>query len=415
MIELNNQELKKFIEEKFKVSSQKIPFYIKWITMYKKFMVHSGVVGDNQYSFILSLQSQYQDWQVKQAEKAVTIYLSFTRKNKKSDKKNQTNNDLNWKIIIARMKEELQLQNKSLQTERTYIYWVKKLITYSSKEMPASITQDDVKAFLSYLVIEKSIALSTQKQCFNAILFLFRHILDKKIKNLDSVVRSRVKRRLPVVLSREEITAVFNFLDNPYKLMAEIIYGGGLRLSECLKLRIKDIDFQNNILTLRSGKGDKDRQTLFSQNTTLKLKEHIQKSRKLYEDDRLDYQPGVELPKALERKYPNAGKEWGWFWVFPSAKLSVDPRSGIVRRHHLYQSSLQKYFKAALKQTEIVKTASIHTLRHSFATHLLEDGYDIRTIQELLGHSEISTTMIYTHIANRNKLGVISPMDKLDQ
>ena len=195
--------------------------------------------------------------------------------------------------------------------------------------------------------------------------------------------------------------------------MAEIIYGGGLRLSECLKLRIKDVDFQNYILTIRSGKGDKDRRTLLSQKTAYSLKEHIQKSRKYYEDDRFDNHPGVELPKALERKYPNAGKEWRWFWVFPSAKLSVDPRSGIVRRHHLYQSSLQKYFKAALKETGIVKNASIHTLRHSFATHLLENGYDIRTIQELLGHYEIYTTSIYTHIASRNKLGVISPMDKL--
>ena len=196
--------------------------------------------------------------------------------------------------------------------------------------------------------------------------------------------------------------------------MAAIIYGGGLRLSECLKLRIKDIDFQNNILTIRSGKGDKDRQTLLSDKVLLALKEHIQNIKKYYEDDRFEDRPGVELPKALNRKYPNVGKEWAWFWVFPSAKISVDPRSYIVRRHHLYSSSLQKSFKTSLQRSGIAKNASIHTLRHSFATHLIENGYDIRTIQELLGHSDISTTMIYTHIASHNKLGVLSPMDKLD-
>lgn len=324
------------------------------------------------------------------------------------------------------MKEELRLQNKSLQTEHSYIHWVKRFGKYTCYKIPGSVNQDDVKAFLTYLAVERSVALSTQKQAFNAILFLFRHILDKKILNLESVTRSKVKRRLPLVLSQDEIAVILKQLQNPYRLMAAIIYGGGLRLSECLKLRIKDIDFQNNILTIRSGKGDKDRQTLLSDKVLLALKEHIQNIKKYYEDDRFEDRPGVELPKALDRKYANAGKEWAWFWVFPSAKISVDPRSYIVRRHHLYSSSLQKSFKTALQRSGIAKNASIHTLRHyaelcrirhkrhSFATHLIENGYDIRTIQELLGHSDISTTMIYTHITSHNKLGVLSPMDKLD-
>ena len=231
---------------------------------------------------------------------------------------------------------------------------------------------------------------------------------------MDSVARSKVRKRLPLVLSQIEIVEIIKHLENPYKLMAEIIYGGGLRLSECLNLRIKDIDFEKNILTIRSGKGDKDRQTLLSKKASFALKEHIQQIRHFYEDDRFEENPSVELPKALERKYPNAGKEWAWFWVFPSAKISIDPRSFITRRHHLYSSSLQKYFKEALRKSGIPKNASIHTLRHSFATHLIENGYDIRTIQDLLGHSNISSTMIYTHVASRNKLGVISPMDKLD-
>ncbi len=410
----DEEKLKLFIEEKFKVSSYRSPFYISWIKKFTTYVEHSDSKANIQDAFITSLDIKYPDWQVEQADKAITIYLSFLRTNGNSRQKNKAKDNSTWKNIIFNMREEIRLQNKSLQTERSYIYWVKKFSDYSSYKEPESVNQDDVKAFLTYLAIEKSVAISTQKQSFNALLFLFRHIFDKKILNLDSVIKSRVKKRLPLVLSQLEIVEIIKHLNNPYKLMAEIIYGGGLRLSECLNLRIKDIDFQNNILTIRSGKGDKDRQTLLSKKSAFALKEHIQQIRHFYEDDRFENRPGVELPKALERKFPNAGKEWTWFWVFPSAKISIDPRSYIARRHHLYSSSLQKYFKEALRKSKIPKNASVHTLRHSFATHLLENGYDIRTIQELLGHSDISTTMIYTHIASRNKLGVISPMDKLD-
>ena len=410
----NNQMLKEFIITRFKISPHKLPFYFKWMKMFNHFAESNGSSDNIQEKFIKSLGTQYPDWQVEQADKAVSIYLSFIGKNNKARTKKTFEDNSVWNSVIFNMKEELRLQNKSLQTEHSYIHWVKRFGKYTCYKIPGSVNQDDVKAFLTYLAVERSVALSTQKQAFNAILFLFRHILDKKILNLESVTRSKVKRRLPLVLSQDEIAVILKQLQNPYRLMAAIIYGGGLRLSECLKLRIKDIDFQNNILTIRSGKGDKDRQTLLSDKVLLALKEHIQNIKKYYEDDRFEDRPGVELPKALDRKYPNAGKEWAWFWVFPSAKISVDPRSYIVRRHHLYSSSLQKSFKTALQRSGIAKNASIHTLRHSFATHLIENGYDIRTIQELLGHSDISTTMIYTHIASHNKLGVLSPMDKLD-
>ena len=410
----DEKKLKLFIEEKFKVSSHKIRFYIYWIRMFNNYAAKLESTDNIPDKFINSLNSKYPKWQIEQAEKAVTIFLSFIRKNDSANSKIRIKDNTNWKNIIFNMKEEIRLQNKSLQTEKSYIYWAKKFSEYTCHKAPVNIDQEDVKAFLTYLAVEKSVAISTQKQAFNAILFLFRHILEKKILNLDSVARSRVKKRLPLVLSQLEIVEIIKHLKNPYKLMAEIIYGGGLRLSECLNLRIKDIDFENNILTVRSGKGDKDRQTLLSKKAANSLKEHIQQIRKYYEDDRFEERPGVELPKALERKFPNAGKEWAWFWVFPSAKISVDPRSYIARRHHLYSSSLQKYFKEALRKSGIPKNASIHTLRHSFATHLIENGYDIRTIQDLLGHSNVSTTMIYTHVASRNKLGVISPMDKLD-
>jgi len=406
--------LEKFIVNKFKVSSNKLPYYIQWIRKYLLFADQDGLTDDIQSRFINTLSSKYFDWQVKQADRAITIYLSFVKKKENSGKNSKSKNNSDWGKVIFNMKEEIRFQNKSLQTEKSYIYWVKKFGEYTCHKIPYSVDQEDVKAFLTYLVVEKYVAISTQRQAFNAVLFLFRHILKKQINNLDFVAHSRVKKHLPLVLSQKEIAEIIKYLTNPYKLMTEIIYGGGLRLSECLNLRIKDIDFTNNILTIRSGKGDKDRQTLLSRKAGTSLKDHIQDTRKYYENDRLEDSPGVALPRALEWKYPNAGKEWAWFWVFPSAKLSVDPRTYISRRHHLYPSSLQKAFRGALRNSGIPKNASIHTLRHSFATHLIESGYDIRTIQDLLGHSDVSTTMIYTHVATRNKLGVISPIDNLE-
>jgi len=411
----DNRLLEEYIKSRFKVSTHKIPFYIRWINLFKEYSAHSYSKKYNPDNFLKHLQSQYQGWQIVQAKKAIGIYQTFIRKNMRMTKQINVKERSKWENTILETREELRFQNKSLKTERTYLYWIKKFASYLSIAMPENISQCDVKAFLTYLAVERSVSFSTQKQAFNALLFLFRHILDKKIDNLNFTNHSKIRRRLPVVLTKKEISKIFKLLVYPYRLMVEIIYGGGLRLSECLKLRIKDVDFQNHILTIRSGKGNKDRQTILSQTTAVKLKEHIIKSRKYYEKDRFENRPGVELPFAYERKHLYAGKEWAWFWVFPSAKLSIDPRTKIVRRHHLYESSLQKHFKSALRKTQIAKNASIHTLRHSFATHLLENAYDIRTIQELLGHSNVSTTMIYTHIANRNKLGVVSPVDELGE
>ncbi len=405
-------ELQRFIEKQYKVSSYRSPYFLNWIKMYLEFKESSSLENPEE-GFFKELDDKYIDWQVDQAERAVNIYQSYTRKINIKSSGSSNDAKIAWREIISAVKYELRLQNKSQQTERSYLYWIKKFSNYTGSLDPLKVDQSDLKSFLTYLAVERSVAVSTQKQSFNAILFLFRYILDKKIDNLESVTKSRAKKRLPIVLSQTEIVSIINLLENPYRLMAEIIYGGGLRLSECLNLRIKDIDFENKILTIRSGKGDKDRQTLLSAKAAVSLKEHIQKIRIYFEDDRYEKRPGVELPKALERKFPNAGKEWAWFWVFPSAKISVDPRSYIARRHHLYSSSLQKAFKGALQKSGIPKNASVHTLRHSFATHLIENGYDIRTIQDLLGHANVSTTMIYTHIASRNKLGVISPMDNL--
>ncbi|MCG8480092.1 MAG: integron integrase [Spirochaetales bacterium] len=270
-----------------------------------------------------------------------------------------------------------------------------------------------VRSFLTHLAVERSVATSTQRQAFNAVLFLYRHVLKRDIHSLRSAVFARAKQRLPVVLSRRDIELIFSCMKPPYLLMARLIYGSGLRLSECLALRIKDLNTNEGTITVRSGKGGKDRITVLPKSLVPELREYGRSVRALFDQDRALGNPGVPLPGALAAKYPNAGTEWGWFWLFPSQRLSVDKRTGAAGRYHAYPSSLQRAFHQAVVAARITKRASIHTLRHSFATHLIEVGYDIRTVQELLGHNDVSTTMIYTHVATRNNLGIISPMDRL--
>ena len=371
----SEEMLRSFIDERFKVSSHKIPHYLRWISKYITFSENAPSTLNTREEFLKYLGSRYPAWQAEQAEKAMTIYQSFIRKEKnKHPYTKKTLDNTVWKNVILNMQNEMRLQNKSLQTERSYLYWANDFRRYSGSVCPNALSQDDLKAFLTYLAVERSVAIATQKQAFNAILYLFRHVLDKPITDLDCVIRSKQPHRLPLVLSLKEVSEIIRPMEHPYRLMTEIIYGGGLRLSECLRLRIKDVDFQNTILTVRSGKGDKDRQTLLSEKVLSVLKNHVRDVRKYYEDDRFHDRPGVELPRALERKYPNAGKEWAWFWVFPSARISVDPLSNIARRHHLFTSSLQKAFKKALRSSGIAKNASIHTLRHYAECRIMPSG-----------------------------------------
>ncbi len=410
------RKLSSYLKEKYWVRSDKIPYYLRWIRMYIAFSEKVPAKSNALSSFIGDIGSRFPAWQVEQAERAVAMYLSFIREDKEGPPSvAKLPYKLAWQHVILNMEKELRLRNKSLQTERSYLYWVKNFRRFLGSVPPQVLQEKNLKDFLTYLAIERSVAIATQKQAFNAILFLFRYVLNKQVHDLYSVVRSRKPRRLPLVLSPQELNEITGHLRHPYKLMSEIIYGGGLRLSECLKIRIKDVDFKNKVLTVRSGKGEIDRQTLLPEKIIPNLRNHIHGIRIYFEDDRLHNRAGVELPHALEKKYPNAGKEWAWFWVFPSARISVDPRSGVARRHHRFPSSLQKAFKDAVRTSGLAKNTSIHSLRHSFATHLVENGYDIRTVQELLGHSDVSTTMIYTHVASRNKLGVISPIDMLDR
>jgi integron integrase len=276
---------------------------------------------------------------------------------------------------------------------------------------PFLLDSRHAKDFMTHLAVEHKVAASTQNQAFNAILFLFRHALDKEIEGIADAIRAKKTRRLPVVLTKRETLMLFDKMTGTNLLMAKTIYGAGLRLRECVQLRVKDIDFERNAITVRSGKGDKDRETVLPESLKKDLETHLKKIRKVYDKDREDKVPGVQLPEALERKYPNAGKEWAWFWVFPSHKLALAPRTNIIRRHHVFPDSIQRRIKRAAISARLSKRITVHTLRHSFATHLLENGYDIRTIQDLLGHSDLRTTMIYTHVVSKNKLGVVSPLD----
>lgn len=314
-----------------------------------------------------------------------------------------------WPKLQTAMQRRIRLRHLSYQTERSYLAWLKQFGGFVGKA-PRRLGRADVEAFLTHLTVEGQISVSTQNQAFSALVFLFRHVLHQELEGVDAL-RARPRRRLPVVLSQAEVQCVVSHLPERFAFMARFLYGAGLRLQECLELRVKDVDFDRGILTVRSGKGDKDRRTVLPESLRSDWARHVRSIRALHAQDRQNDLPGVALPLALERKYPNAGKEWSWFWAFPATTHSMDPRSRIIRRHHQHPSAFQKHFRTAVQTAGIGKPASIHTLRHSFATHLLEAGTDIRTIQELLGHKDIKTTMIYTHVAIKNRLGVRSPLD----
>jgi len=396
-----------------KVPERYRPWYIKWIEQYRIHVsrLPKDIMESPADSYLDSLQGRLQAWQIKQAAEAVRLYHNFL--GGKESQPKRTGKLGSWENALALLKSELRVQNKSYSTEKTYLHWANDFSKWVTSKPLEDLNDDDVRGYLTFLSTRRGISFSTQKQAFIALLFFFRHVLSKEVRGLDSVVRGHAYKKLPVVLSREEIKTVFGCLKGEYLLMCRLIYGGGLRLSECLGLRIKDLNLEENSITVRSGKGNKDRLTILSRSIVTELQKHLVRTRLLYEEDRRENRPGVPLPFALDRKYPNADKEWSWYWVFPSYRISVCPRTGKAGRYHVYPSSLQKSFHAALKKSGVSKHAGIHALRHSFATHLIEDGYDIRTVQELLGHSNVSTTMIYTHVATKNKLGVISPADKL--
>jgi integron integrase len=299
----------------------------------------------------------------------------------------------------------------SIRTEEAYVDWIKRYIFFHGKRHPQEMGERELEEFLNDIAVKKKVAASTQNQALSALVFLYREVLGKEIAWLDNLERAKQPERLPVVLTETEVRHVLAHLEGRNWLLASLLYGAGLRLMECLRLRIKDIDFEYRQITVRDGKGQKDRVTMLPESLAEMLKHQLQKVGILHQQDLAAGHGDVYLPFALERKYKNANREWGWQYVFPAANLSRDPRSGKVRRHHVDEKSLQRAVKRAVEAARISKPATCHTFRHSFATHLLRNGYDIRTVQDLLGHKDVSTTMIYTHVLNRGGRGVRSPLD----
>ena len=308
----------------------------------------------------------------------------------------------------------LRTRHYSRKTEKAYVGWIRRFILFHGKRHPREMGAAEITRYLSSLATAGRVAASTQNQALSAILFLYRDVLGTDLPWLDEIVRARRPTRLPVVLTRDEVRAVIRQLHGPPRLMAILMYGSGLRLLECARLRVKDLDFARRQLIVRAGKGDKDRVTTLPAIIAADLTRHMETVKRQHEHDLAHGSGWVELPWALGRKYPNAGHEWAWQWVFPATRFYVDRETGQRRRHHLHESVLQRAFKEAVRRTGIAKPATCHTLRHSFATHLLEDDRDIRTVQELLGHRDVSTTMIYTHVLNRGPSGVRSPADQMD-
>jgi integron integrase len=313
--------------------------------------------------------------------------------------------------LLDQVREVIRIKRYSIRTEEAYVQWIKRFILFHDKRHPRDMGPEEIRQFLTHLAMTRRVAASTQNQALSAILFLYKSVLQQDIGWIDEIVWAKKPKRLPVVLTREEVKAVLQHLSGPTWLMASLLYGAGLRLSECLRLRVKDVDVAYHQITVRDGKGAQDRVTMLPERLKESLQAHLHTVQQLHQRDLEDGFGNVYLPDALAIKYPNASRDWAWQYVFPAARRSRDPRSGTIRRHHVMPLVLQRAVKAAVRQTGIAKAASCHSFRHSFATHLLENGADIRTVQELLGHKDVKTTMIYTHVLHRGGPGTRSPLD----
>jgi len=314
--------------------------------------------------------------------------------------------------LLDRVRWHLRVKHYSIRTETAYVDWIRRFILFHKKRHPDDMTEEQIGVYLTHLAVNQHVSASTQNQALSALLFLYQQVLDRKLAFIPGVERVRRPPKVPVVLTPEETRSVLAQIRGDYRLMAELLYGSGMRLMEAVRLRVKDIDFGYNHITVRDGKGMRERVTLLPQSLKKPLQSHLDRVKELHQQDLLRGAGNVYLPFGLRRKYPNAQRAWSWQYVFPAAKPSLDPRSGETRRHHVLEKNLQNAVKIAVRKTGVSKAASCHTFRHSFATHLLESGSDIRTVQELLGHKDVSTTMIYTHVLNKPGLGIQSPLDR---
>ncbi len=315
--------------------------------------------------------------------------------------------------LLDRARLALQARHYSSRTGEAYVAWIKRFIFFHGKRHPVDMGEPEINAFLTHLAVKERVSASTQNQALSALLFLYRHVLGRELGDFGEVIRARKPMRVPVVMTRQEVKAVLAQLKGGKWLMASLMYGAGLRLMECLQLRVQDIDFGRKEMTVRDGKGAKDRVTMLPVSLKKPLQDHLRNVKAIHEKDLIDRWGRVQMPDALDRKYPNAPTDWRWQWVFPQENRWKNEKTGEQGRHHVHESIVQKAVTQAVRDAGLTKRATCHTFRHSFATHLLEDGYDIRTVQELLGHKDVRTTMIYTHVLNRGGRGVKSPMDTL--
>lgn len=318
-------------------------------------------------------------------------------------------------VLQDRARLVLNTRHYSRKTAKAYLHWIGKYIEFHAPASPRVLREDAVNSFLSYLATERNVAASTQNQALSALLFFYKKVLGEPLNHVDGVIRAKKPKRVPVVLSRKEARTILSLLDGVPLIVCQLMYGAGPRLFEALSIRVKDIDFDRGEITIRDGKGQKDRVTMLPDSLTEPLKEHLRLVKRQHEEDLAKGLGRVPMPSALARKYPNADREWGWQWVFPATSHFVHKETGVKHRHHLHESVIQKAVRAAVIRSGINKHAVPHTFRHCFATHLLESGYDIRTVQELMGHSDVRQTQIYTHVLNRGGHGVKSPLDKLDE
>lgn len=428
--------------EENRVRPDRSSFYVKWAQAFVDFRPGKKLrdrTAEDIRSFLEDLRnrSRIEEWHVEQAEHSLKVlYERFlpgyapvhVRASRPSDplmekKQGTESNRFRDRVIpgevdrlfspsLQALKTEIRGTHYSIRTETAYLDWVPRFIAFHGYADPKSMEGTvEVKEYLDFLAVEREVAASTQNQALNALVFFFNNAVKKPFGEMETFVRAKRPQRLPEVMTREEVQALLAQMEGITARMAGLMYGGGLRLMECLRLRIKDIDFARHQILVRDGKGQKDRVTMLPDRFADPLRKHLEAVKIVYDGDRAQGSAEVVIWPALARKYPNAGREWIWQYVFPAKSLSVDPRSGKVRRHHIHESSIQKAVKDAALRAGVCKKVGGHTLRHSFATHLLEAGYDIRTVQELLGHADVSTTMIYTHVLNRPGLSVKSPAD----
>lgn len=415
---------KYLISHKF-VSEKNAPYHAYWVSKFLGFSNNNKELSQDLLSrkFLNHLNSQKDiaGWQIQQAEQALRLYVEHFLKGIIPApylgplQKEKIHSNLPQ--TLNKMREAIRIKHYSYKTERSYIDWVKRFYDYvlniKKKGIYNSFDSSDVRDFLSHLAVKRRVSSSTQNQAFNALLFLFRHVIKIELGDLNKTVRAKRGAKLPVVLTVEEVQQLFKHIEGKSLLILQLLYGSGLRLMELARIRVKDIDFSADLIFVRSGKQDKDRSTILPKYVKDPLRAHIEGVKSLHEKDLKAGYGEVYLPGALEHKYPKAAKDWCWQYVFPAANLSIDPRSGKIRRHHISEKSIQNSVKTATRKAGIAKHATVHTLRHSFATHLLMNGVNIREIQELLGHKNVETTMVYTHVLRNIANAPKSPLDSL--